>query len=1085
MSLAAAAVKKRAVVYFATVLVVIAGLMSYGQLGQLEDPEYTVKTATITTLYPGASPEEVELEVSDRIETAIQELKQIKWIESLNRAGMSIVKVEILANFWGDDLQPVWDQMRRKIREVETDLPPGAGRPEINDDFGDVFGFQLALTGDGFSYRDLERFAKDLRKELSVVPGVGRVDLWGVQPQVIYLETRQTQLSQLGLSDASIESTLQTQNQVVDAGRLDLQEKRYRIAPTGAFQSVDDIGDLVVRPSTLDALQSEQIRAGITTGTEFIRIADFADVRRGYQDPPVQIMRYSDRKGATNAPEQFSMTLFGLCIIGQCELDVAPGEEPRLDQPAIGISITNKPGVNIVEVGNNIDARLNELASVFPVGLDVHRIHWQGEIVDKSVKGFLQSFAEAVAIVLAVLAIAMGWRMGVIIGTALIITVLGTFIIMALLGIDLHRMSLGALVIALGMMVDNAIVVADGMATRLQEGKDRVQAAVEAASKPAFPLLAATVIAVMAFYPIAGSPESTGEYCLSLFQVVAISLLFSWIVSLTLTPLQCIDMLKVQKGGSDPYAGGFFQGFRRLVKTTIRYRFPFLAVMVGILVVSVVGFGQVKQLFFPFSSMEKYMIDFYAPEGTRIEEVSAALAEAEAKIMEDPRVASIATYIGSGPPRFYLPVEPEEANQAYGQLVVNVANFRHIPEMIQELEPWFNETFPSALSSLRQFAVGPGKTWKFEVRVSGPAVADPAELRLQAEEYLDAVESVPGVNVARTDWMQRHQRVEPRYNTERAQLSAVTREDLANASKRAFDGRQVGLYREGDDLIPILLRYVPEERVEVANLPALQVRPTVSTETLPLAQVTDGVVTVWEDPIVRRRDRRRTVKIQANPDLIATTQMLVTDVTPLFEAIELPPGYTWEWGGEWEDTVDSQAALIPGLIPTAVTMCFILVYLYNAFRPLIIVMLTIPFVIIGITWGLLLFDVPFGFMSLLGAMSLSGMMIKNIIVLLDEAEQQLAAGQTRYDAIIMAAVSRVRPVCLAAATTVLGVVPLLADVFWVGMAVTIMAGLTVGTFLTMVLVPTLYATLYRLKGPPGEPSQTSNAQNLPPAAAGA
>ena len=1044
MSIAAVAVEKRAVTYFATFLVFVAGIASFFALGQLEDPEYTVKTVSIVTTYPGASPEEVELEVTDRIETKIQELKQLKWIESYSRAGLSYIKAEMLPTFWGDDLQPVFEQLRRKIREVETELPPGAGRPQVNDDFGDVFGFQLALTGDGFSYAELEDFAKDLRKELSLVEGVARVDLWGVQDKVIYLSTRQSQLSQIGLSDESIERTLTTQNEVVDAGSFDLQSKRFRIAPTGAFRSPEDIADLVVRPSSLDTFQSEQVREGITGGTNFIRIRDFAEVERGYREPPTQLMRLSDRR---------------------------PDGELRIGQPAIGISITNRPGVNVVEVGNNIDRRLDELDAIFPVGIDVHKIHWQGQIVDDSVQSFLINFAEAVGIVLVVLTLAMGWRMGVIIGTALITTVLGTFIVMATFGIDLHRMSLGALVIALGMMVDNAIVVADGMAVRLQKGMGRVQAAVEAASKPAFPLLGATIIAVMAFYPIAGSSESTGEYCLALFQVVAISLLFSWLVSLSITPVQCIDMLPTPKADAgDPYGGKLFQAFRALITTTIRARFPFLGLMVALLAVSVVGFGHVKQLFFPASSMTKFMVDFYAPEGTRIQDVSASLKEAEAKLMEDPRVINVATYAGSGPPRFYLPVEPEEPNQAYGQLIVNVESFREIPDIIADAKPWFAERFPDVLVPLRMFGVGPTKTWKFEVRLSGPAVADPSELRQIAQQFEDIVADSPLTDYSRIDWMQRTQRVVPEYNTERAQLSAVTREDVASATKRAFDGRQVGLYREDDDLTPIILRYVDEERVDIDGFEGLQVRPSVSIETLPLAQVTDGVETAWEDPIVRRRDRRRTIKVQANPVPDATLPMMIAEIGPKLAEIELPPGYKWEWSGEWEDTVDSQSALIPGMIPAAVIIMFIIVYLYNAFRPLIVILLTIPLALIGITWGLLGaeavgLDAAFGFMSLLGAMSLAGMMIKNIIVLLDEAEQELAGGASRYDTILNAAVSRLRPVVLAAGTTVLGVAPLLQDVFWVGMAITIMAGLAVGTFLTMVVVPTLYATVYGLSAP--------------------
>jgi len=445
MSIAAVAVEKKTVTYFATALIFIAGIASFFSLGQLEDPEFTIKTAVIATSYPGASPTEVELEVTDRIETKIQELKQINWIESYSRAGYSQVKVEIKPTYKSTELPQIWDELRRKIREEETTLPPGANRPRVIDDFGDVFGFQLALMSDGFSYAEMEQYAKDLKKELSLVDGVARVELWGVQQKVVYFNVRESQLTQLGLSDESIAATLEQQNVVVDAGSLDLQNKRFRIAPTGSFRSPEDIADLMIRPSVLDAVQADTTVGGGSARAELIRLRDIGSIELGYQEPPGNIMRHDGR-------------------------------------PAIGISITNVPGANIVDVGRNIDRRLEEITADLPVGIEIRRVHWQSDAVADAVDNFLISFAEAVAIVLVVLALAMGWRMGVIIGSSLIITILGSFIVMSIMGIDLQRMSLGALVIALGMMVDNAIVVADGMAVRLQRGMDRVKAAIEAAT---------------------------------------------------------------------------------------------------------------------------------------------------------------------------------------------------------------------------------------------------------------------------------------------------------------------------------------------------------------------------------------------------------------------------------------------------------------------------------------------------------------------------------------------------------------------------------------------------------------------------
>ncbi|MGI9509357.1 MAG: efflux RND transporter permease subunit, partial [Geminicoccaceae bacterium] len=1024
MSIASVAIDKKKVTYFAAFLVVVAGLASFFSLGQLEDPEFTVKSALIVTTYPGAGPKEVELEVTDRIETALQELKQLDYVKSFSRAGLSYIQVEIQPTYGSDVLPQIWDEMRRKIRKVEDDLPPGAGRPAINDDFGDVFGFQLALVSDGYSFADLERFAKSLRKELGLVEGVARVDLWGVQRKAIYLTVREGPFTQLGLSEESIEQTLQQQNLVVEAGGLDLMSKRYRIAPTGEFSSPSDIGNLVLRPTVLDVVQDRERVPAAVTRPELIRINDIGEVNLGYIDPPQQLMRFNGR-------------------------------------PAIGISITNVPGVNIVDVGRNIDERLAVLGEQLPIGIEIEHMHWMSEAVSDAVDNFIISFAEAVGIVLVVLALAMGWRMGLIIGSSLIITILGSFILMSMFGIDLQRMSLGALVIALGMMVDNAIVVADGVSVRLEQGMDRRKAALEAAMQPSGPLLGATVIAVMAFYPIFASPESAGEYCATLFSVVAISLLFSWVVAITLTPVQCIDLLKVDKSsGDDPYGSGLYQRFRGMLAKAIRMRWLTLGAMVGLLAMAFVGFGNVSKLFFPSSSMSKFMIDYFAPEGTRIQDVAGQLQALEQRLLEDERVENVTAFVGSGPPRFYLPVEPEEINSSYGQLIVNVRDFREIKPLVTDLRPWISENLPNALVPVREYGVGPANTWKFELRLSGPADADPDTLRSLAQRYVDVLEDEPMTAYARTDWRQRVQKVVPVYNEERGRWAGVTRNDIAKTTKRAFDGRPVGLYREDDDLIPILLRHDEEERRNISNVPQLQVQPERSTRPVPLAQVTDAIVTEWEDPVIRRRDRRRTIAVQANPIPGVTLPTMREAVLEKVEAVELPPGYSWEWGGEWENTVDSQSSLLPGVIPAVVIMLFILVYLFNAFLPPLIIVATIPFAFIGITAGLLTFDISFGFMALLGTMSLAGMMVKNAIVLLDQADIEVAAGKERYDAIMSAAVSRLRPVLLAAATTVLGVVPLIQDVFWIGLAVTIMAGLTFGTILTMIMVPVLYATFY-------------------------
>ena len=1026
MNLAQLAIENRAVSYFAAMLIVVGGIFSFFGLGQLEDPEFTVKTAAVITTYAGASPEQVELEVTDRIELAIQELPEIDYLESFSRAGMSLIKVNIKPEYWSDRLPQVWDKLRNKIRDVESQLPPGAGRPDVSDDFGDVFGFQIALTAEGFAYRELEEYAKVVKKELSLVEGVARVDLWGVQQKIVYLDVSSSRLAELGLSAANLQATLNQQNMVLDAGSLDLQNRRFRVAPTGEFATPEAIGDLAVRPSVTDSLV-----AGKERSDEIIRIRDVGDVRTGYLEPPLTLMRYNG-------------------------------------QPALGISITNVSGANVVAVGRAIDEAIENLMERLPVGIELNRIHWMSDIVDTAVMDFLISFGQAVVIVLVVITGAMGMRMGIIIGTALVLTILVSFILMSIFGIDLQRMSLGALVVALGMMVDNAIVVADGMAARLQKGMERTRAAIESARVPAMPLLGSTVIAVMAFYPIFASVEDAGEYCRTLFSVVAIALLSSWIISMTITPIQCIDMLPEPEegaGGTDPYGSGMYRIYRRLLERAIASRWLTIAVLIILLGAAVMGFGQLKQQFFPFSSMDKFMMDVWFPEGTRIQDVAAELEGIERHLKNDERVATVTSFIGQGPPRFYLPVDPEDPYQSYAQLIVNMHDYREIDGLMAELTPWLAQQYPDAQIPMRKYGVGPSNTWKFEVRISGPAEADPRVLRDYAERGMAILEASPLAGAVRHNWRESTMQVVPAYNQERGRWANISREDLANATKRAFDGSSIGLYREQDSLIPIVLRHTEAERANVGSLDTLQIRSDLATDTVPLGQVTDGSATAWEDPLIWRRDRRRTITIQSNPIQDVTLPSLRENVLAEFDTLAagLPSGYTMEWGGEFEDTVSAQASLIPGVVPALAVMLFLIVALFNAFRPLLVIMFTIPFALIGIIIGLMPTGTPFGFLALLGAMSLAGMMIKNAIVLLDQVNIELSEGLPPYDAVVSAAQSRLRPVLLAAATTVLGVVPLLQDVFWIGLAITIMFGLTFGTVLTMVVVPTLYATLYRLK----------------------
>ena len=1052
MNLTRFALEKDALVKFIVAVLVIGGILSYATMGRLEDPDFTIKTAVVVTAYPGASPLEVELEVTDRLERAIQELPEVYHIYSFSRAGLSIINVDMKETVKAVDIPQVWDKLRAKINDARPSLPPGVLDPDIGDDFSFVFGFVLAITGEGYSYAELEDYTKALRKELNGVPGVSRAELWGAQPKVVYLDVSEAQMAALKITKQDILATLALQNMVVRSGDLNVGGLRLRIETAGKIAAPEDIGELPVRRSLADIVASGAesteffsrdlsetrptgtARGGSIAdvqGSELVRIKDIATVREGYLQPALQTMRFQGKE-------------------------------------ALAIQLANVAGGNILETGKAIDKRLEELLPQLPAGIEVERLVWQSDLVDEAIGGFVINLAEAVLIVFAVLALAMGLRMGLVIGWALVLTILGTFLVMKSMDIALQRVSLGALVVALGMMVDNAIVVADNYIVRLKRGMSPKEAAIESAAAPSTALLGATVVALMAFFPVFVAPHSAGEYGSTLFIVVAVSLLWSWVIAMTVTPMNCIAFLKLPEGeeeGGDPYDTSFFRRYRSLLEAAIRRRVLTIVSMVGLLVLAGYGFTGVPQQFFPDSTRAQFMIDIWAPQGTPSRKVSEDLRAIEERLTADPRVQNVGTFIGMGGPRFYLPVAPEFPYSSFAQVIVNTPSFDEVGPLVEEYDTWLNEAYPDILTRVRKYTVGPGDTWPFELRISGPAEADLDTLRRLGDEVMDILRASPYAKQIRTDMRQRTQKVVVEYDQDRARWAAVSRRDVATSLARATDGALVGLYREGDSLLPIIARDTEADRQRVSGqLELVQVQPSLMVNSVPLGQVTDGITLEWEDPIITRWDRRRQIAVQASPTG-TTFPALRADVIDEINAIELPPGYEFFWDGEYFSTIGAQLALVPGMVPAFLIMTLIIVALFNSVKPSLVIGCTVPFALIGITAILLPTQTPFGFMSLLGAMSLIGLMIKNSIVLLDEIEANKANGLAPYDATIAAGMSRVRPVALGAATTILGVAPLVQDAFWVGMALVMMFGLLFGTVLTVILIPTFYATFYRILSP--------------------
>lgn len=1039
--------KYKAVMSLLTAIIVIGGIFSFFSLGRLEDPPFSVKSALVITQYPGATPKEVEQEVTDRLETAIHQMPQVKHIYSMSRHGLSYIKVDVKDRYWAKDLPQVWDELRRKINDVTPSLPPGVETPRVVDDFGFVFGFLLAITGEGFTLAELEDIAENIQKQIYLVPNIARIDLWGAQQRVIHLDVSNQKLSELSLTPQTIHSLLIKQNMVVDPGSVDQKDLRYPMHLSGEFRKPLEIEELIIEPRTNDLIQNALIeqKNKKNSGNQFAQeieknernkfsLGDIARVSVGYEDPPVKIMKFNG-------------------------------------VPAIGIQISGTEDSNIVDVGQKIDEKLLEIQSGLPIGVELHKISWQSTIVKESISGFVLSMIESIVIVLIVLLIPSGIRMGGIIGLDLVLTIFATFLYMYFMKIPLERMSLGALIIAMGMMVDNSIVVADSIAVNLRKGMDRFEAAVSAAATPALPLLSATIIAVMSFYPIYASEGSTGEYCRTLFVVVGISLMISWFIALLMTPQQCLLFLssKKEENQTDEFHTPFYNKFRKLVQWVMRYRLISVSVLLIALALSFIGFQYVVKLFFPNSTRPQLMVDYWAPAGTSIHEVAAKTNLMEKNFQKDKKVEAVSSFIGAGPPRFYLPVDPEFIFSNYGQLLINFKKYQDIDPFIVEHSAWLQKNFPEALVRIRKYNVGPGDAWKFELRVLGPYDVNSSELRHIGSNLLAKIQKSSLGTDWRLDIMNPIRQLKFDYDQKRARSANISREDMANALKRGYDGLNVGLYREKNKLYKIQWRSTDEERNSLlSHLDTLPIRGENSVSSVPHAQVTNQTDFQWEEPYILRWDRQRQVAIQGSPIPTSTFADLKKSVMNDIHDYPLPKGFSLFWDGEEDSSKTAQKQLLPGIAPTIIVILLCLVVTFNDFRPILVILLTIPFAMIGITGALLLFDVPFGFMALLGAMSLAGMMNKNIVVLLDACNENLANGMDPSHAIIEAAVRRARPVMLAAGTTVLGVIPLLQDVFWIGLAVAIMGGLAIGSLLTLFAVPLFYSIIYGLKPPAKE-----------------
>ncbi|MBW2313575.1 MAG: efflux RND transporter permease subunit [Deltaproteobacteria bacterium] len=999
-------IERRVVTLVLTAVMLLGGLQAYGRMARLEDPEFTIKDALVVTPYPGATAAQVEEEVTDALELAVQQLGQLDEIESRSERGLSTLTVTIKSQYDRASLPQVWDELRRKVGDAAGDLPPGAGPSRVIDDYGDVFGVFVAVYGPEYSYAELKHAVDLLRKELVLVEDVAKIETYGERVEAIYVELDRDRVSQLGLSPNAIIAELQAKNVISNAGRVKIGSEFVAIDPTGSLTAVAQFESILLSGG----------------GSEQLYLRDVANIRRGYVDPQVPTLRYD-------------------------------GHE------AIGLGISTVSGGNVVTMGEGISVRARELLSELPLGIEFGMISLQSAAVTQSISGFVWSLVQAVVIVVIVLLFFMGLRSGLLIGFVLILTIAGSFIFLDPMGVALERISLGALIIALGMLVDNAIVIVDGTLVRLQKGEDPTEATIAVVNQSGTPLLGATFIAILAFAVIGTSDDSTGEFCRSLFQVVTVSLLLSWVTAVAITPLLCVMFLKADPipEGEDPYGGAFYQRYKAMLSACIRARWLTVGVVAAIFVISLQAFGFVSKSFFPSSTRPQFMVDLWLPQGTHIDDTVETVAQAEQALLALEGPTHVTSLVGQGGLRFLLTYTPEKKNSAYTQILVDVADATQIPGLIEQIETDFAERFPDALAYAYPFELGPGANGKIRARFSGP---DANVLRHLGEQARQILTETGNAKAVRTDWRQRVKVLRPVLSPEPANLAAIQREQVAATVLQAFQGATVGVYRERDLLLPIILRAKERQRTNVESIRNLQIWSPLAKAYIPLRQVVSEFETAFEDEIVIRRDRKRTLTLYGDP-VHGPATALFARVRPEIEALELPPGYALEWGGEYEDSANAQGPLFAAIPGFVALMILVTIGLFNSLKQPAIIWLTVPLALIGVTLGLLSTGQPFGFMALLGFLSLSGMLVKNAIVLIDEINLQRTTSPDLLTAITNSGTSRLRPVAMAASTTALGMIPLLSDAFFVSMAVTIIGGLLIATVLTMIFVPVLYAIFYR------------------------
>ncbi|MET0951385.1 MAG: efflux RND transporter permease subunit [Pseudomonas sp.] len=1009
------ALRNRQIVLYLMIVLAVVGALSYTKLGQSEDPPFTFKAMVIRTLWPGASAEEVALQVTDRIEKKLMETGEYERIVSFSRPGESTVTFVTRDSMFSAALPELFYQIRKKISDIRQNLPPGIQGPFFNDEFGTTFGNIYALTGKGFDYAVLKDYADRIQLQLQRVKDVGKVELIGLQDEKIWIELSNVKLATLGLPLAAVQQALEAQNAVAATSFFETPTERVQLRVSGRFQTVEEIREFPIR-----------------VGDRTLRISDLAEVHRGFNDPPAPRMRF-------------------------------------MGEDALGLAVAMKDGGDILVLGKALEGEFSRIQKNLPAGMELRKVSDQPAAVKTGVGEFVRVLAEALGIVLLVSFFSLGMRTGMVVALAIPLVLAMTFACMFYLGIGLHKISLGALVLALGLLVDDAIIAVEMMAIKMEQGYDRMRAASFAWTSTAFPMLTGTLITAAGFLPIATAQSSTGEYTRSIFQVVTIALLASWVAAVVFVPylgerlLPDLAKIHAEKHGAgvfDPYATPFYKRVRGLVGWCVRRRKTVIVLTVGLFVLSVVMFKYVPQQFFPASGRLELMIDLKLTEGASLSNTAEQVKRLEQMLKDHDGIDNYVSYVGTGSPRFYLPLDQQLPAASFAQFVVLAKSIEDRETLRTWLITHLNEQFPTLRARVTRLENGPPVGYPVQFRVSGEHID---EVRALARKVAAKVRDNPHVANVHLDWEEPSKVVYLNVDQDRARALGVTTASLSKFLQSSLTGSSVSQYREDDELIEILLRGTTNERQQLGALASLAV-PTDNGASVALSQVAT-LEYGFEEGIIWHRNRLPNVTVRA--DIYGKEQpaTLVQQIMPTLQGVrdELPDGYLLEVGGTVEDSARGQNSVKAGVPLFIVVVLTLLMIQLRSFSRMFMVFLTAPLGLIGVTLFLLVFNQPFGFVAMLGTIALSGMIMRNSVILVDQIEQDIAGGLDQWQAIIEATVRRFRPIVLTALAAVLAMIPLSRSVFFGPMAVAIMGGLIVATALTLLFLPALYAAWFRVK----------------------